>query len=61
MFKKRFMKKILSMLLLDKLLMYKVLFFILEKIVEDTDNTLDDKVLKIVRDAIGEHDSSELK
>ena len=61
MFKKKLIKKALKLLLIDKRLMYKVLFLILEKVVEDTDNQLDYKVVDSLKELLGEHDTKELK
>jgi len=56
-----FLKKAIDMMLNNTDLQRKVFFFLAKKIVESTDNDLDDKLLEIIQGSLGEIDTAELE
>lgn len=59
--KKRIVKFVLNMILKDKMLLVKVFLYLAEKLVERTDNQLDDELLRMLREYLGNQDTSDLK
>jgi len=53
-------KMALKLILKDSDLLMKVFFYLAEKLVERTDNELDDELLELLKEHLGDQDTNDL-